>query len=49
LRANELDAGRLVSGRVRGVEADQLLQELRHCQHNSSSTVSSRSTSAGVL
>ncbi len=49
LRAEELDARRFVAGRVRRVEPDQLLQELRRAQHSSSSAVSSRSTSSSVL
>ena len=48
-RLDELDARALVSGRVRRVEPDQLLQELGDGQHSSSSAVRRRSTSAAVL
>ena len=43
------DTGLLVPGRVRRVEADQLLQEGDRIDHSSSRAPSSRSISAGVL
>ena len=49
VRAQELDARPFVAGRVRRVEPDQLLQELRRAQHSWSSAVSSLSTSSSVL
>ena len=49
LLPHEADAGRLVAGRVRRVEPQQLLQELGDAQHSSASASSSRSTSSAVL
>jgi hypothetical protein len=49
LRLDERHARRLVAGRVRRVEPNQLLEELDDAQHSSASAVSRRSTSSAVL